>query len=386
MGLVKIAVRNAGRSPLRASMTAAAVAVTLLAFLLLRTLSANWTARVEQTPNNRVVTRHKIGWGQSMPVHYAEVIRGFEGVKHAMGGRWAALKHPTNDKTWFDTTAVQAKAFAAMHDELSMPDEQRRAWVEDRRGALVSVELAGHYGWKVGDVIQLKGTEFPGDYELRVSGIYRSTRHGFAKRSLWIHFEYFNESLPPAERDRINIVSAEIYQPNQGANIAKAIDRHFDQGEHQTYSQEDQAMHASQIGRFGAVLSALDLVSLLVLTLVVLLVGNAMAMNVRERTQEYAVLRAIGFGPRHVVGFVLAEAVVLGLVGGALGLALAYPVVEGWISRYLESNMDFWPLKLPLGAAVLAPALSALLGLLAAALPAQRASRVPVVEALRHVG
>jgi putative ABC transport system permease protein len=111
-----------------------------------------------------------------------------------------------------------------------------------------------------------------------------------------------------------------------------------------------------------------------------------MAMNVRERTQEYGILRAIGFRPAHIAGFVLIEATVLGLAGGALGLAAAYPVVERAISRYLETNMDFWPLRLPLAAAIAAPLMSGLLGLLAAAIPAYRASRLEVVEALRHVG
>ena len=367
-------------------MTAAAVAVTLVAFLLLRTLSANWTERIEQTPNNRVVTRHKIGWGQAMPVRYAEAIRGFPGVKYAMGGRWAPLKHPRNDGTWFDTTAVQAEPFVAMHYELEAPPEQKRAFVEDRRGALVSLELAQQYGWKVGDAIHLRDTEFPMAWEFRVSGIYRSTRHGFAKRSMWIHWEYYNERLPLEQRDTINIVSAQIHQPNEGANIAKAIDIHFDQEENQTYSQEDQAMNASIVGRFGAVLSAMDLVSLLVLTVILLLIGNAMAMNVRERTQEYGILRAIGFGRAHIVVFVLLEALLLGLAGGALGLAAAYPVVERGVSRYLETNMDFWPLHLPLGAAAAAPVVSALLGLVAAGIPAFQASKLEVVEALRHVG
>jgi putative ABC transport system permease protein len=384
--LAVIAARNAWRSPVRGFLTVLAVAITLVAFLLLRTLSANWTDRISQTPNNRVVTRHKIGWGQAMPVHYAEVIRGLPGVKHAMGGRWAALKHPTNDRVWFDATAVFAAPFVAMHYELEAPAEQMRAFVADRRGALVSVELAEAYGWKAGDVVHLKGTEFPGDWEFQVSAVYRSTRHGFAKRSIWIHWDYYNERLPVEERDLINIVSAEIHRPNEGAGIARAIDIHFDEMDNQTYSQEDQAMHASMVGRFGAVLRAMDVVSLLILGVIVLLLGNAMAMSVRERTQEYGVLRAIGFGRTRIAVSVALEAMVLGLVGGVLGLLAAFPVVERGVSRFLETNMDFWPLHVPLVAALGAPVLSVVLALVAACIPAYQASRLGVVEAIRHVG
>ena len=145
-------------------------------------------------------------------------------------------------------------------------------------------------------------------------------------------------------------------------------------------------MNASIVGRFGAVLSAMDFVSLLVLSVILLLIGNAMAMNVRERTQEYGILRAIGFRRSHLVGFVLVEALLLGLAGGALGLAAAYPVVERAVSRYLETNMNFWPLHMPLSAVIVAPLLTALFGLVAAGIPAYRASKLEVVEALRHVG
>lgn len=384
--LARIAVRNAWRSPLRGALTVAAVAVTLIAFLLMRTLSANWTERIAQTPNNRVVTRHKIGWGQAMPKHYTEAVRGLPGVKHAMGGRWAALKHPTNDRVWIEGTAVDAAPFAAMHYELVTPEGQKQAWVADRQGMLVSEELAQIFGWRLGDTVHLKGTEFPGDWEFHVSGIYRSTRHGFAKRAVWVHYGYYNERLPVSERDLIHIVSAEIFEPSEGANIAKAIDTHFDQEDNQTYSQEDQALSASMVGRFGAVLSAMDVVSLLILSVIVLLVGNAMAMNVRERTQEYGMLRAIGFRPRHIAGFVVIEAALLGLAGGLVGLGAAYPVVERAVSRYLENTMEFWPLHVPVVAAVGAPALCALLGLVAAAIPAYQASKLGVIEALRHVG
>jgi putative ABC transport system permease protein len=315
-----------------------------------------------------------------------KLVRELSGVKYAMGGRWAALKNPKNERVWFDATAVDAAPFVAMHYELEAPAEQKRAFVADRRGALVSAELAEAYGWKAGDVVHLAGTEFPGDFEFHVSAVVRSTRHGFGKRAIWIHWDYYNERMPVGERDLIHIIAAEIHRPDEGAGIARAIDIHFDEMDNQTYSQDDQALNASMVGRFGAVLRAMDLVSLLILSVIVLLVGNAMAMSVRERTQEYGVLRAIGFGRGRIALFVVLEAMLLGLIGGALGLAAAYPVVERGVSRFLETNMDFWPLHVPLEAALVAPLLTSLLGLFAACVPAYRASRLEVVEAIRHVG
>ena len=386
MNLWKLAFMNARRSPLRALLTCVAVGASVVAFLLLRSLSAGWTERVRQTPNNRVVVRNRIGWDQSMPVHYAEEVRRIPGVKRAMGGRWPNFKNPTKDAAWFGATAVQAAPFAAMHYELVAPPAEKSAWVADRRGIMVARELADEFGWKVGDTVHLVGTFYTGDWEFHVRCVYRSSRHGFAHRDVWFHWEYLNEGLPKNDRDRIDIVSAEIHDPSQGAAIAKAIDIHFDSADVQTFAQEDQAMNASLVGRFGAILDALDFMSGLVLALVLLIVGNTMAMGVRERTQEYGVLRAIGFGPKHVRALVLGEAALLGFAGALVGLALGYPLVQLTISSALEESMKVAPLRIPLDAAFGALVAGAALGLGAAAFPARQAGRLGVVEALRHVG
>jgi putative ABC transport system permease protein len=386
MTLTRLAFANARRSPLRAALTILAVAVSLVAFVLLRSVSANFTEKVRQTPNNRVVSRHKIGWERAMPVRYASEIGKLPGVKQAMGGRWAGLRHPTNTKVYIDATAVQAKPFVDMHYELVAPPEQKRAFLENRRGMLVSEELSALFGWKLGDTVPLEGTFFPGHWQFQVSGIYHSTRRGFARRSIWIHWEYFNELLPPEEHDLINIVSAQIFEPRDGARIAKAIDIHFDDQDNQTFTQEDQALNAAFVGNFGAILSALDFVSVMILGIVLLIVGNTMAMSVRERTREYGVLRALGFLPKSVAFFVLGEAALLGLGGGLLGVSLAYPLVELPISRYFEDSLHFAPLEVPATASLLAIAAGAMLGALAASIPAYEASRLEVVSALRRVG
>jgi len=386
VNLLKLAFRNAGRSPLRALLTCLAVGTSVVAFLLLRSISAGWTERVRQTPNNRVITRNRVGWDQAMPVHYAEAVRKIPGVKQAMGGRWPNFKNPAKEGAWFGATAVQAEPFVAMHYELVAPPEQKQAFIADRRGLLVARELADEFGWKLGDTVHLTATSYGTDWEFHVSAVYQSSRHGFAHRDVWLHWDYLNESLPKGERDRIYIVSAEILEPSQGAEIAKAIDMHFDSGDVQTFSQEDQAMNASLVARFGAILDALDFMSVLVLAIVMLIVGNTMAMGVRERTQEYGVLRAIGFGPADVRTLVLAEAALLGLAGALLGVGLGYPLVEMPISRALETSMNFAPLEVPLDAAFVAALAGVVLGFGAAYVPAAQAGRLGVVEALRHVG
>jgi putative ABC transport system permease protein len=274
MSLTAIAIKNVRRAPLRALLTVLSVAISLVAVLMLRSVSAGYTERVTQTPNNRVVSRHKVGWSQAMPVHYTDEVRKIEGVKTAMGARFPALKHPSPDKKWFQSLAVDARPFMDMHYELDLPDEQKRAFTSDRNSALISAQLAEELGWQLGDRIQLKSAAFPGLFEFNVAGVYRSTRHGFAERTVFCHYEYFNEELPEQERDKIELISAQIHDPTQGARIAKAIDIRFDERDNQTYTMEDKAMNASFVGMFGAILEAIDAVSMMILGIVLLIVGN----------------------------------------------------------------------------------------------------------------
>jgi putative ABC transport system permease protein len=385
MRVVQLAFRNARRSPLRGAMTVLAVAISLVAFVLLRAVSAGWTERVAQTPNDRVVTRHRLNYRETLPVHYSQLIREMPGVDLAMGGRWVGAKLPGDRPTFFESFAVEAEPFIAMHHELVAPEAQKRAFLSDRRCVLVSKALAQEVGWKLGDNVFLEGTRIPGRLQVVICGVFTSTRYGWSVRTLWMHWDYHNEILDPSDRDRLDFVAARIEDPNQGATIARAIDMRFDQYEPATLSQEDRALNASLIGRFSAILDVLDVLSLMILGVVVLILGNTIAMSVAERTKEYATLRAIGFLPHHLAVLVLGEAAALGIAGGVLGLALAYPLIESSLSRFLQENLGFAPLQVPLASAVMSVLLGGVLALTAASLPAHRIARSSVTQALREV-
>jgi putative ABC transport system permease protein len=189
-------------------------------------------------------------------------------------------------------------------------------------------------------------------------------------------------------RDMVGWIVSRIDDPGKSAQIAKAIDAKFEERDIQTLSMSERAMNTSFIGMISAVLKAMDAVSLVILAIMGLILGNTVAMGVRERTHEYGVLRAIGFLPKHLALFVLGEAVAVSLFGGALGILVSYPFVERLMGRYLEENMgNFFPFfRIDINTVVQAFVLSALVGALAAALPAYNASRLRVVEALRRTG
>lgn len=378
--------RNARRAPARSLGTVLSVALTLVAFLVLRSVSTAWTRQVDETPNNRVVSRHKIGWNQTLPVHYVNEVAQIPGVRHAMGARWAGLRHPDERVERFETLAVHAATFITMHYEIVAPELDKRAFLEDRRGALVSRELATKNGWHLGDVVHLKGTYLPGDWEFTVRCIYESSRHGFAQRSLWFHYEHLNENLSEKERNRVGVISAEIVDPNRGAELARAVDARFDEQDDQTFTQEDQALNASFIGMYGALLHAIDTVSLLVLAIVVLIVGNTIIMSVRERIPEYGTLRAMGFSPRLLTQLIVGEATVLASLGAVAGVGLAFSLLQTYLGLYLEEAMGVAGVELTWSLVLGCLVASGLLGAVAAVFPAYRVNKLEVTTALRDVG
>ena len=215
-------------------------------------------------------------------------------------------------------------------DEIEVPAAQRKAWFENRRGALVGEQLAKQLGWKVGDKVTLAGTIFPGDWEFTLEGIYTAKRRSIDQSSFWFHWKYLNESesLPEPMKDQIGWMVSKVDSAGVAGRVAKDIDHLFESRDTQTLSMSERAMNASFIGMLGSLLTTVDVVSIVILAIMMLILGNTIAMAVRERTREYGVLRAIGFLPKHIATLVLTEAAVIGLCGGVLGVIVCYPLID----------------------------------------------------------
>jgi len=388
MRIATIAVRNIGRNKLRTLLTVSAVAVAVLAFIMLRTVIWSWNAAKEQAATDRVGTRHKVSIIMSVPKRYAEEIRQMPGVKGVAAFSWFGAKYPKKEDEFFATIAADVDDMLAVYDEIKVPPEQVEAWKQNRRGALVGDALAKKLGWKVGDKVVLRGTIYPGDWEFQISGIYTATKATVDRSTFWFHYDYVNESLPERMKDQTGWIVARIADPGQSAAIARAIDKHFEERDQQTLSMSEQAFQASWLGMFSAILDAIDVVSIVIMLIMMLILGNTIAMGVRERTSEYGVLRAIGFLPKHLVTFIISEALVIGLIGGGLGVLLSYPLVQQGMGRWLEENMGamFPFFDVSPGVAGAALGLSLALSLAAAIIPARSAARLHVIDSLRRVG
>lgn len=388
MGIVTIAARNLGRNKFRTVFTLAGLMVAILAFVLLRTVIWSWTVAVEQAAVDRIGSRHKVSFIMPLPRRYAEEIRQIPGVRDVAYANWFGAKDPKHKDEFFGSIAVEPDDILKVYDEIVVPPEQVKAWKENRRGVIVGDALAKKYGWKVGDRLVLQGTIYPGDWEFEISGIYTSKRATVDRSTIWLQWKYLNESQPPRLQDQVGWIMARVDSAGNAAAIARAVDEKFEDRDIQTLSMDERAFQSSFLGMLSTILKAIELVSVVLMLIMALVLGNTIAMGVRERTQEYGVLRAIGFLPKHIVSFILGESLVLGALGGALGLAVAYPFVNGVFGPFVEENFGaFFPFfRVSPSVAGTAFVLSLLLGLFAALIPARQAARLEVVGALRRVG
>lgn len=391
MRLATLGVRNVLRTRLRTVMTVAGVAVAILAFILLQTILHAWTAAADFSAKDRVVTRHKVSFIMSMPGRYLSDVGQVPGVVQTARASWFGGKDPNHLDEFFGTIAVDPNTIFKVYDEMVVGPDELIAFQQNRQGAVIGDVLAKKLGWKKGDRITLQGTIFPGDWQFEIVGIYTATRKSVDRSTLYFQYDYLNEWLKksrPTSADQVGWIVSRIDPSQRPVEVAKAIDAHFDSADIQTMSQDERAFNTSFLGMIGAILKALDVVSLVIMAIMMLILGNTMAMGVRERTHEYGVLRAIGYLPGHLMIFVLGEAATIGLLGGATGIALSYPIVEQGLGRFLEENMGgFFPyFRIAPTTTIIALALALGLGLLAALVPAIQASRLDVVSSLRKVG
>lgn len=387
--LFLIAARNLKRSWFRTIFTIVGAAVGLLAFITLRTVLSSWNVGAEYAAQDRLGTRHKVTFIMQLPKRYHDDIRNVPGIRAATYANWFGGRVPTRPDDFFANMAVDPKSFLEVYDEVHLTPEEKTRWLEDRKGAIVGTATAKKMGWKVGDKIILEGTIFPGDWEFNVDGIYTSSRKSsLDETQLFFHWEYLNEAAKGDRKDHVGWISSRITDASRSAEISKAVDQLFDSRDTQTVTMSERAMNVSFLASFSALLTALDIVSIIILGIMLLILGNTIAMGVRERTKEYAVLRAIGFEPWHIRFFVIAEAASLGIISGGLGLGIAYPIVNNMMGRWLEENMgEMFPyFRIEPKTALSALVIAILLSTTASLLPSIQAGRVSVTDALRRVG
>jgi len=387
MTLTGLAVRNLARNKFRVGLTIIAVAIAIVAFLLLRAVTWAWVAGPESAPKDRVVTRHKITLAMALPKRYVADVRSAPHIRAATWANWFGGKDPRHDTEVFATLAIDPPTYFAVYDEMQLPPGQLQAFQHDKQGAVVGDLLARRLGWKVGDRVILKSGIIPGDWQFNIDGIYTATAQTVDRSSFLFQYDYVNDTIPASHRDMVGYIVSRVDDPTRVAQVGLELDRMFDERETQTLSQDERSFNASFLAMFSAILKAMNVISGVILVIMMLILGNTIAMGVRERTGEYGVLLAIGFLPGHIALWIVAESLVMGMLGGVVGALVAWPFINVFVQRLIEEYMaSFFPyFGLGLGTMALGISIAALLGGLAAAFPAWSASRLRVVDAVRRV-
>jgi putative ABC transport system permease protein len=385
MHFLKLIFRNAFRHSLRTGLTALGIVVAILAFGLLRTVVDAWYAGANAASATRLVTRNSISLVFSMPLTYSAKIRQIDGVRAVSHANWFGGIY-VSEKNFFPQFAVQAQSYFELYPEFIVPPEQMRDFLRDRKGAIIGRKLADTYGFKIGDVVPLRGTIFPGNWEFVVRGIYEGAEAKTDTSQLFFQWDYLNETMKKTAPRRANSVGVYVIGltgADRAAEVAAAVDTTFKNSLAETLTETEQAFQLGFVSMTEAIVVAIKIVSFLVIFIIMAVMANTMAMTARERMAEYATLKALGFGARHLAVLIFGESLAIALAGAAIGIALTFPVADrfgramGSLFRVFNVNID--TVYMQLGSALV-------VGLVAALVPCVRAARVRIVDGLRHVG
>lgn len=391
MNVATYPARNLFRRRGRTILTLIVIAVTVLIFSLLRTVDHAWKVGAEEAAKDRLATRHKVSITMQLPKRYIDDLRDpakVPGIKAATWANWFGAKDPKERTPFFAGFAADHLSWFDVMDEMKVEPAALEAWKQTNNGAILGDVLAKTLGVGVGDKLTITSDIYPGDWEFQVVGIYTPLRKTVDRNSMVFRWDFLNNDPRAAfTKEQIGWVMSRIDDPSKSAAISRAIDKLFDERDDQTITMSERAFQLSFLAGFGAILSAFDLVSVVILLIMLLILANTVAMSVRERTHEYGVLRAIGFSPRYVFGFVLGEAVLIALLGGVLGVLLTMLLINGALGPALESNMGaFFPyFRTPTAVLGIALAGAVLVGVISGLVPAMGASRRKVTDALRRI-
>lgn len=383
--LIRLAVRNALRHRLRTALTVLGLVVAILAFGLLATVVDAWYAGAAGASATRLVTRNAVSLVFPLPLNYRDKIRQVDGVTGISTANWFGGVY-VSERNFFPQFAVDGDTYFDLYPEYVVPEDQFRAFVRDRRGAIVGRKLADTYGWRIGDVVPLRGTIYAGNWEFVVRGIYDGRDRKTDTSQFFFHWQYLNESvrrLFPRRADTIGVYVVGIRDADRAAEVSRAIDEQFRNSLAETLTETEKAFQLGFVSMTEAIVVAIRIVSYLVIFIIMAVMANTMAMSARERLSEYATMKALGFQPASVGAVVAGESMLIALGGGLIGIAATFPVA--WKFGQMMGSL-FPVFNVSRETVLLQAACAGAIGLVAAVAPAIRAARVRITVGLRAVG
>jgi putative ABC transport system permease protein len=386
--LIKIILKNLFRHRLRTTLTMLGIATAVMAFGLIRTIVGAWSAGVEASAANRMITRHSVSFIFPLPLPYRQQIVRIPGVAAVSWANWfgGVYGDPNDFKNFWPRFAIDAETFYDLYPEYQLPADQLAQFRKERNACIVGRKLAEQHGFKIGDLITMEGDIFPGRWEWVVRGIYTGRDQTVDETQMHFHWNYLYEQVQQREPGRpvdAGWFILRVDPPDAMPRVATAVDEQFVNSRAPTKTETEKAFQQGFVAMSSAIITSLQVISVVIVGIILLVLANTIVMAVRERTREYAVLKTLGFSARHFVVLIFGESLVIAACGGLIGLALTFPMVAGF-GKALPTffpiiNVAPLTIGLAFGAALIAGAVAALF-------PATRVVRMPIVTGLRTVG
>lgn len=373
---------NLFRKKIRLLLTMGSFAVALFLFAFLAVVRDAFNRGADVAGADRLVIINRTSIINTIPLSYRDKIVRIPGVKVITHNNWFGGIYQ-DEKNFFPQFVIDPENQRQVVPELMVSDEEWNNFLKDRQGAIVGARTAQRFHWKIGQRIPLKTTIWGGgNWEFNLDGIYHGKRPQDDETQFWLQWDYFQEHIPARIKGQVGWYVLRLDSPDDAVRVAKAIDSEFGNSPYETKTETESAFAANWVKQFGNIRFLIVTIGIVVFFTLLLVTGNTMAISVRERTSELAVFKAIGFSDRAILILVLSESLIIALVGGLIGLTLAFLAVPA-LAQALNGLLP----KLVLAPSVLGLGLvlTILVGLASALLPGLGAMRLRIVNALRRV-
>jgi putative ABC transport system permease protein len=378
----RLILANLFRKKIRLLLTLGSFAVALFLFALLGVVKDAFNRGADVAGADRLVVINRTSIINTIPLSYRDKILRIPGVKSITHNNWFGGIYQ-DEKNFFPQFVIDPDNQRQVFPELLVSDDQWDAFLKDRQGAIAGQALVDRFHWKIGDRIPIRTTLYGGgSWEFNLVGIYHGATAKNDETQFWLQWPYFEERIPQAIKGQVGWYVLRVNSVDDAVPVAKAIDDQFANSPDETRTQTESAFAANWVKQFGNISFLILAIGAVVFFTLLLVTGNTMAIAVRERTSELAVLKAIGFSDLAILFFVLGESLVIALAGGLIGLALALVLIPA-VSAQLGGMMP--PLVISRSILVLGLLTALVVGLISGLLPGIGAMRMRVVNALRRV-
>ncbi|HEY7163334.1 MAG TPA: FtsX-like permease family protein [Candidatus Binatia bacterium] len=386
MELLRLLLRNSLRHKLRAALTVTGVAIAVMAFALLRTVVTAWYAGVDASAANRLITRHAVSFVFPLPLAYRDRIAQVPGVERVTFAVWFSGIYIDKNQ-FFARLAADADTFFDLYPEFVVAPDQLETFKRERNACIIGIDLANRYNLKLGDIMNIEGDVYPGQWEFVVRGIYRPRDQTADPSNMIFHYDYVQERVRqemPQRSGDVGWYIERISNSSNAASVSEDIDRLFANSRAETKTETERAFQQNFLSSASAVITAMNIMSFVIIGIILLVLGNTMIMSARERTHEYAVLKALGFSGGKLFFLIAGESLILSFVGSFLGILVTFPAVQNFRRALPKGWFPIFYIKPE--TIVIGCIAGLIVGIIASLIPMRRILKTQIVEGLRYVG